>query len=381
MSIVCVWNDEAVRAECLDASVVRLLPTAPGTEYLPVDNRGQVHTSAGSALNSGARSATNDFVAFIHQDISLHSLVALEEAAGLLADHPDLGVLGAIGITGDGEIVGRIRDRVVLLGRSASTPVDVDSVDEVLFLARRSDLLTEPLSEHPDLAWHAYAVELGMRARSRGLRVAAVDVPLTHNSMSTNLARLDHAHATLATMYPEQVPTRTTCGDVTSPVPVSERTRLLAEHRWRARWLVGSLRARRAASLASARQLVLADMRTDIDRVLPELGVQRLRILNVVEPGEEYPDDPTGTVLHRKNLEVVFSSATVEQLSTLLSTGEPTLVTDLRAEHLPALTVAPTDVLGLHEGVGHWLLTGVQADATRLWPSARAKPWRLLVPA
>jgi len=381
VSIVCVWNDEGVRAECLDASVERLLPTAPGTEYLPVDNRGQVHTSAGSALNSGVRAATNEFVAFIHQDISLHSLVALEEAAGMLADQPDLGVLGAVGITADGEIVGRIRDRVVLLGRSTSTPVDVDSLDEVLFMARRADLLAEPISEHPNLAWHAYAVELGMRARSRGLRVAAIDVPMTHNSMSTNLARLDHAHATLAAMYPEQVPTRTTCGDVTSPIPVSERTRLLAEHRWRGRWLVASVRARKAVKLSGARQMVLADMRTEIDRVMPEVGAQRLRILNVVAPEEEYPDGPSGTVLHRKDLEVVFSSATLEQLSTLLATGEPTLVTDLRAEHLPALDLAPTDVLGLHEDVGHWLLTGVEVDAARLWPSARTRPWRLLVPA
>jgi len=381
VSIVCVWNDEGVRAECLDASVERLLPTAPGTEYLPVDNRGQVHTSAGSALNSGVRAATNEFVAFIHQDISLHSLVALEEAAGLLADHPDLGVLGAVGITAEGEYVGRTRDRVMLMGRSTSTPVDVDSLDEVLFMARRSDLLAEPISEHPDLAWHAYAVEIGMRARAAGRRVAAVDVPMTHNSMSTNLARLDHAHATLAAMYPEQVPTRTTCGDVTSPTPVSERTRLLAEHRWRGRWLVASVRARKAVQLSGARQMVLADMRTEIDRVMPELGVQRLRILNVVEPGEEYPDEPGGTVLHRNALEVVISSTTLEGLRQADLDGQPTLVTNLRADQLAALDPGPNDVLGLYENYGAWLLTGVEADAARLWPSARTKPWRLLVPA
>ena len=40
--------------------------------------------SAGAALNDGARRARNGVVVFVHQDVYLHSLVALEEAAAAL---------------------------------------------------------------------------------------------------------------------------------------------------------------------------------------------------------------------------------------------------------------------------------------------------------
>ncbi len=367
-----------MRSACLDASVAALLPTAPHTEYLPVDNRGQVHPTAGSALNSGVRAATTEYVAFIHQDIHLHSLEALERAAGLLADHPDVGLLGAIGITGDGELVGRIRDRLMILGRSTSTPVDVDSLDEVLFLARRSDLLEEPVSEHADLAWHAYAVELGMRFRAQSLRVAAVDVPLTHNSLSTNLARLDHAHAVLAAMYPDQVPTRTTCGDVTSSVPKSETRPLLADHRWRLRWLRGSWSARRVKAQTGVRNIVLADIRFDIDRVLECTQTTSLRVLNVLPEGSGFPEPSEGARLQRGGAELVCSAVTPAGLASITIEDRPTLVTNLGAAELDDLRVGPESVIGLHES-GYWLLDGVSADVGAIWSSPKTRPASLLV--
>ena len=59
-----------------------------------------------------------------------------------------------------------MRDRVVMIGEQAYA-TDVDSVDEVLFMIERKRALAEPLSEDPDLAWHAYAVEYGARVRDR----------------------------------------------------------------------------------------------------------------------------------------------------------------------------------------------------------------------
>ena len=87
-----------------------------------------------------------------------------------------------------------MRDRVVLLGETAREPTDVDSLDELLFMVPRRLVQREPVSESPELAWHAYAVEYGLRARSLGLRVCAVDIPLTHNSLTMNLDRLDVAN-------------------------------------------------------------------------------------------------------------------------------------------------------------------------------------------
>jgi hypothetical protein len=264
-----------------------------------------------------------------------------------------------------------------MLGRRTVDPLEVDSLDEVLFLARRSTLLSDPLTEDPDLAWHAYAVELGMRTRARGRRVAAVDIPLTHNSMSTNLARLDHAHAALARLYPDQVPTRTTCGDVTSAVPRSEVTLPLARHRWRLRWLRRSWAAR--AALAGSRRVVLADVRTDLDRVLSLTGTPQLTIRNVVHAEEHFPDPPGGTRLRRGAATVVARDITPQGLGALLPVESPTLVTNLDATDLIVLGVgAEDDVVGWHETLGYWLLTGMALDVDELWSSPQQRPWRLL---
>ncbi len=71
---------------------------------------------------------------------------------------------------------------------------EVDSLDEVLFMMRRDQILRHPLSEEADLSWHAYAVEYGARLRSMGYRVAVANIPLTHNSLTINLDRLAEAH-------------------------------------------------------------------------------------------------------------------------------------------------------------------------------------------
>jgi hypothetical protein len=149
------------------------------------------------------RIARHKTVVLVHQDVCLHSGASPEAAARRLSDGSGHGLLGACGIDASGSVVGRMRDRICLLGRPLTGPCDVDSVDEVLFMAPRALLLDEPLTEAPELAWHAYAVEYGLRVRARGLRVGATRIPSTHNSLSGNLASLGAAHAAIARTHPE----------------------------------------------------------------------------------------------------------------------------------------------------------------------------------
>ncbi|WP_157719761.1 glycosyltransferase family 2 protein [Microlunatus sagamiharensis] len=266
MTLVCVYNDGRVLEDCLLTSVRAAQAEAPETEVIAVDNRRGEFASAGAALNHGARRARHDVVVFVHQDVYLHSLVDLERAAGLLL-RGDVDVAGAAGITSTGRLAGRIRDRVILAGDPALEPVDVDSLDEVLFAVARSTVLEEPLAEDADLAWHAYAVEYGLRIGRLGGRVAAVDVALTHNSLTTNLARLDVAHASVGARYPERVPVRTTCGvvgggrRVTLPGPLDGQ-------RWRYRWIKDSLTTSSWHRLHGRRGAVLADVRETVDALL-----------------------------------------------------------------------------------------------------------------
>lgn len=381
VTIVCVFNDPTVLKLCLDRSIQKLLPTAPATEYLPMDNTDHAFPTAGAALNRGARQARHEVVVFAHQDVYLHSLVALEEAAAHLVGDPTLGMLGAVGIDARGELVGRIRDRVVLLGREIEAPIEVDSLDEVLFLASRQRLVETPLAEHPDLAWHAYAVEYGLRARREGLSVAATQIPLTHNSLTINLARLDEAHSTLADQYADQVPLRTTCGAVGESGTAPVLRRLAGSQRWRREWWRESRAVRDACRGTGLRRVVLVDIRRELDAVLDRVRPARLEVLNLVSESHPFPDADTGTELRRRTHDVRFRSMSWPDLEASLATlapQDPVLVTGLGSEEVrrlaPPVQALP-HLVGYHGGIGFWLLLGPMAAVNGAeWTQARARP-------
>ena len=180
--------------------------------------------------------------------------------------------MGAVGVTSDGRFFGRVRDRVFLLGDPASQPTPVDCVDEALFIIPRRLLEREPLTEHQDFAWHAYAVEYGLRARAAGLRVCAVDIPSTHNSLTVNLDQLDVAYAALVENHPEASPVMTPQGIVGGKPRLRHRTGVLSAHRWRYRWLRESCDARAGSRAIGGTPCVLADIRMDVDYLLAQLA-------------------------------------------------------------------------------------------------------------
>ena len=94
VSIICVFNDPEVRRACLDRSIAE--HRDEGTvEYIPIDNVDGSFPTAGAALNHGASLARQHLV-FVHQDVYLHSLAALEVAAVAFAADPTIGLMGAV---------------------------------------------------------------------------------------------------------------------------------------------------------------------------------------------------------------------------------------------------------------------------------------------
>lgn len=381
VSIICVFNDPEVRRHCLDRSIERLRTSSPEIDYVPVDNVDSAFSSAGAALNHGAALARNDYFVFVHQDVYLHSIEALEQAAGLLADDESIGLVGAIGITTDGRLVGQIRDRVVLLGESAPQPVEVDSLDEVLFMTSRTILKAEPLTELPELAWHAYAVEYGLRMRALGKRVVATNLAVTHNSLTINLARLDAAHTRVGASYPRALPVRTTCGTINSPTTGSDRSSFLQAHRWRYPWLKESLVAHRGRRAIRGGPFLLSDIRRDIDDALAG-RTEPLQVVNLLDAREAFPsDEDSPPTLLRRGQPIEPSFAPRAQLPALLADWRPDrslLVTNLQLADFSAVAAAigPAHRLaGYHEGIGYWLLLGPVLDTpARQWYSARATP-------
>lgn len=380
ITIACVYNDLAVREDCLDRSLAAFADGLP-VEYLPIDNREQTFTSAGAALNHAARRATYDVLVLCHQDVYLHAYEPLAEAARLLRGGT-WGLLGANGFTDTGASVGRLRDRLLLLGRSSTSPTPVDSLDEVLFMATRAQLLTDPLTEDPDLAWHAYGVEYGVRVRHRGLRVGALDLAITHNSLTINLARLTEAHQQVARLHPAAVPLHTTCGVVGGP---NSRRRLrdlpvLRNLKWRWTWLKESRTAMDLQRRFPA-PAVLSDIRSEIDR-LPSLAEDRLVVLNLDPVRAFAGPDGAPLALRRKGRRIEFRSVTgIDEVATELAVrpeSQTVLVADLSADDLDRLAMTAVTsqpcLIGVH-GASVWLLVG--PDARRPpehWSRARSRP-------
>ncbi|MGO9080041.1 MAG: glycosyltransferase [Streptosporangiaceae bacterium] len=379
ISIICVFNDLAVRQACLDRSLQALAHEANNVEYLPIDNSGSKYASAGAALNHGAQLAKNDVLVFAHQDVYLHSLVKLKEAAGQLASG-NFGVLGAVGVRHDGRIAGRIRDRVVLLGDAVTSPTEVDSVDEVLFLAARDRLLADPLTESPDLAWHAYAVEYGLRVRRRGARTGVTDIPLTHNSLTINLDRLDAAHREIASRYGEILPVRTTCGPISEQRISAGKSPFLASQRWRYRWLTESIVLRRGARAFGRCPCVLIDIRRAVDDIIQIAPDRELYIVNCCPDSTPLGGPPT-LRLKRRDGKIAISCADAPAIPATLAAQPPgswTLLTNLTEADLRAIShqlTAAEIILGFHTGIGFWLLAGAAAGALPTsWRSGKAAP-------
>lgn len=378
VSIVCVYNDPVVLETCLERSVADGRSSAPDTEFIAIDNRGNPFTTAGAALNHGAAAARNDVIVFVHQDVVLHSLIALEEAAAILMADRRIGILGAVGIDARHAIVGRIRDRVVPIGDAARTPRDVDSLDEVLFMIRREQVLAEPLSEHRLLAWHAYGVEYCARVRHTGLRAVAMDIPLTHNSLTTNLKDLDLAHRHVGDSYPDLLPIRTTCGTIWREAEPGLFIRQRRRVRGAGIWWRESLEARALSRMSPTSEIVLADVRLVVDEALERGGKRSLRVMDLEREGLAPTSASDLQRFGRPFSVTTASAAQVAQAITGLADDELLLVTaGSRAElaRLDALQSAP-HVIGHTRDTGLWALVGVApATLAPLWSSRRNQPF------
>lgn len=367
ISVVCVYNDTAVRRDCLDRSLGRYArgeDCSSRVEYIPVENINGTYKSAGAALNYGALRARNDVVVFVHQDVFLHSIEAVIRAAGEM-ERGNFGLLGAIGVRGDGGIVGFVRDRTVLLGGPVTEPTDVDSVDEVLFMVPRRLIVREPLTESPDMAWDAYAVEYGLRIRRLGLRVGVAHIPVTHNGMNNGHSGLSLAHAQVAEQYRDMLPIRTTCGVVNRKAVTDSYRLRFASLVPLYRKIVAVLAAVRTIHKFTNVPLIYADTRLEVDEIISHAPGRRMYLFNNTS-GKSFTDGDGFLELKRFDRCIILAAGELIELSQILDDCPQSawlLLTNLTSHDIEKVApgIARRELsIGFSLSMGFWILIGAE---------------------
>ena len=138
--------------------------------------------SAASAYNDAIDKSVNDIIVFCHQDIFFPEawFSQLEEALQYLnAKDPQWGVLGCSGTTREGLYFGHVYSAGVGIVGEASTPVAVQTLDEIVLILRKSSgLRFDDTLPH----FHLYGADICLRAEQYGMHSYAISAFCFHNT-------------------------------------------------------------------------------------------------------------------------------------------------------------------------------------------------------
>jgi hypothetical protein len=183
--------------------------------------------SAATAYNAAIDRASNDLVVFCHQDIFLPESwisdlqIAVEH---LEVQDPTWGVLGTYGETlndqGRGYIYSSGRS---LLGRPLPHPVEVQTLDEIVLIVRKSSgLRFDDRLPH----FHLYGADICLRAAQHGKKSYAIPAFCIHNTNQTLVLPKEFyaSYRQLKRVWKRALPIQTTCIRVTRfDVPLYRR--------------------------------------------------------------------------------------------------------------------------------------------------------------
>lgn len=156
----------------------------PNAEIVQLDNRNQRFSSCAQALNYGAEHSCGEYVVFMHQDVYLWDLQALEKYADYLSENPDA-IIGVAGVPENSGTVTDIYESVDLLERGTRAQGqirEVVSLDECFFAMTREKWQQLRFDEVTCDNWHSYAVEICFHNTLSGGKNVLVPLKICHDS-------------------------------------------------------------------------------------------------------------------------------------------------------------------------------------------------------
>lgn len=183
VSIIIVYTDQNKLNEAklwIDKQTIR-----NSIEYIALDNRENRFSSAAKALNYGAEVSKGDILVFMHQDVYLWDLSAVENYCAYLQKNEDA-IIGVAGALADGSVVMDIyetKDKIQRGTRSNGQIFEVEALDECLFAMTRQTWQRLRFDEICCNNWHGYAVDICLANTLDGGRNVMVPLKICHDSL------------------------------------------------------------------------------------------------------------------------------------------------------------------------------------------------------
>ena len=155
-------------------------------EWVLIDNRNNIFTSAAAALNYGFNESSSSIVVFLHQDIILYDQETIDRAVAAAESGFIAGFAGRLSVGGN--VVSTIfdgekKDRKYSYDFRDQDWLRVLTCDEC-FVAMTRDTYTkvEGFDQDNFDGWHLYVVDMTLRAAQKQIPVVAVRANSWHRS-------------------------------------------------------------------------------------------------------------------------------------------------------------------------------------------------------
>ncbi|MBN2286923.1 MAG: hypothetical protein JXQ26_09745 [Tissierellales bacterium] len=170
-----------------------------------------------------------DFIVFSHQDVFIPKTFfeSFEKLYLRNDDNEDIGLIGFAGITSNGETFSLMKDSDLFIFNGDFHPVEVDAVDEFLFIIPSKILKKIDIKLIDIKGWHAYAAELSIILRKKNFKTYVFPIYVEHNSVRTNNAGLFRTHQEIYKHY--KIPIKTLVGDINHYSGLKRVKRILNE--------------------------------------------------------------------------------------------------------------------------------------------------------
>ena len=187
-TIICIYNNKKIFETCLQESLNKQNAVF---ETIFIDNTLNEYKSAAKAFNEAMKKANGKYVIFSHQDIIIEDMHWLNEIEKVLDNLENIGVVGVAGCKENEKgIYTNIRhgdDNRYAGEYRVNSPIEVQTVDECLFIIPKKVLNQIQFDETICYNWHFYATDFCLQSALVGFKIYVIPTEIYHMSDGNSL--------------------------------------------------------------------------------------------------------------------------------------------------------------------------------------------------